>query len=72
MDGFGLRVKVIWATGLTLGKVSAFLVEVRFAAGSGGTHEEPGFCPPNTGDMVSWAAVISQALPFVPGLHTQN
>lgn len=73
-EGFGLRVKVIWATGLTLGRVSAFLDEVCLAACSGGTQEEAatGLCPANTGDEVSWAAVVSQALPLVPGLHTQS
>lgn len=71
----GLRVKVIWATGLTLGRVSAFFDDVCFTAGSGGTQEAaaPGPCPANTDDdEASWVAVSSQALPLVPGLHTQS
>lgn len=69
-----MRVKVIWATGLTLGRVSAFLDEVGFAACSGGTQEEAAarLCPPKPGDEVSWAAAVSQALPLVPGLHTHS
>ena len=73
-EGFGLRVKVIWARGLTLGRRSDFLDELRFAACSGGTQEEAagGPCPPKPGDEVSWAAVVSQAWPLVPGLHTHS
>lgn len=64
----------MWAMGLTLGRVSAFLDEACFVTCSAGTQEEaaPGLCLPKTGEEVSWAVVVSQALPLVPGLHTQS